>query len=174
MTARLYPSGQGAKWRLTSETDLVAIEKIANAVHPDLSERSEVFAEKLRLFPEGCFVLIQDRAVLGYAFVHPWCLNDIPKLNAFLLRLPSAPDCVLIHDVAVLQPARGQGASRTLIGLIAELARERDISRLALVSVYNSHLHWTSFGFELVSNDIIAGKLKSYGETARYMVRRPY
>ena len=91
MTARLYPSGQGAKWRLTSETDLVAIEKIANAVHPDLPERSEVFAEKLRLFPEGCFVLIQDRAVLGYAFVHPWCLNDIPKLNAFLLRLPSSP-----------------------------------------------------------------------------------
>jgi len=165
-------SAQIAKWRSTTENDLNTIEEIAKAVHPDLSESPEVFTEKLRLFPRGCFVLVQEGVVLGYAFVHPWCLNDIPKLNALLLRLPSAPECILIHDVAVLLQARGQGASRTLIGLIAELAKKRNISYLALVSVYNSHLHWTRFGFKLVNNDIIADKVASYGETARYMVLR--
>jgi len=165
-------TGQGAKWRSTTATDLDDTQKIANVVHPDLLERPEVFAEKLSLFPEGCFVLVRNETVFGYAFVHPWRLNDIPKLNEFLLHLPLAPECVLIHDVAVLQQARGQGASRTLTGLIAELAKKRGISNLALVSVYNSHLHWARFGFELVSNDILADKLKSYGETARYMVRR--
>ncbi|HEY6859283.1 MAG TPA: hypothetical protein VI358_05805, partial [Pseudolabrys sp.] len=104
-------SGQSANWRSTTAIDLGAIEKIANLVHPDLSESREVFAEKLQLFPEGCFVLTEDGAVLGYAFVHPWLVNDIPNLNEFLLRVPSKPDCLLIHDVAVLQHARDMGAS---------------------------------------------------------------
>ena len=165
-------SGRGAQWRPTKTADLDAIQQIGNAVHPELPEGPEIFAEKLSLFPEGCFVLVRNETALGYAFSHPWLLNRIPKLNEFLLHLPLAPECVLIHDVAVLQQARGQGASRTLIGLMADLAKKRDISYLALVSVYNSHLHWARFGFELVNNDILADKLKSYGETARYMVCR--
>jgi N-acetylglutamate synthase-like GNAT family acetyltransferase len=165
-------SGQGPKWRSTTTIDLGAIEKIANVVHADLSESREVFAEKLRLFPEGCFVLTDHGAVLGYAFVHPWLVNDIPKLNEFLLRVPSKPDCLLIHDVAVLQQARGMGASKALLELIAKLAKEREIPNLVLVSVYNSHLHWSRFGFEVAGNELTASKLNSYGETARYMVRR--
>ena len=103
--------------------DLQSIQKISVVIHPDLPERLEVFAEKLSFFPQGCFVLIQDDdAVLGYAFAHPWWLNDIPKLDDFLFRLPSSPDCLLIHDVTVLAQARGHGASRTLLELITELA----------------------------------------------------
>jgi hypothetical protein len=59
-----------------------------------------------------------------------------------------------------------------LLELIAKLAKEREIPNLMLVSVYNSHLHWARLGFEVLSNELIAGKLNSYGETARYMVRR--
>jgi len=165
-------SGQGPKWRSATAIDLDAIEKIANVVHPVLTESREVLAGKLRLFPEGCFVLAEDGAVQGYAFVHPWLVNDIPKLNEFLLSVPLKPDCLLIHDVAVLQRARGKGASKALLELVAKLAKEREIPTLVLVSVYNSHLHWARLGFEVVDNELIAGKLNSYGETARYMVHR--
>ena len=68
------------------------------------------------------------------------------------------PDCVLIHDVALLQQARGQAHRDCLSALLQRLAKERDISNLALVSVYDSHLHWTCFGFELVNNDIMQPK----------------
>ena len=102
---------QGAQWRLTTTVDLVDIQKIANVAHPDLSEQPEIFAEKLASFPEGCFVLVNNGAVLGYAFVHPWRLNEVPKLDAPLLALPRNPECILIHDVAVLPEARGKGAS---------------------------------------------------------------
>ena len=78
----------------------------------------------------------------------------------------------MIHDVAVLRQARGQGASKSLFELVANLAKERNLSYLSLVSVYNSHLHWARLGFKLVSNDLIADQLNSYGETARYMVQR--
>jgi GNAT superfamily N-acetyltransferase len=169
---RSINSDQGADWRLTTATDLEAIQNIANVVHPDLSERPEIFAEKLRLFPEGCFVLVEDRAVLGYAFVHPWRLNDIPKLDAFLLSLPSDPQCILIHDVAVLPQARGKRSSELLVERISRLAKKQNVRFLALVSVYGSHLHWARLGFKLTSNKALARKLASYGETARYMVCR--
>ena len=169
---RSITPSQGAQWRLTKITDLVGIEKIANVIHPDLSEKPEIFAEKLSLFPEGCFVLVENGAVLGYAFVHPWRLNDIPKLDAALLALPLNPECILIHDVAVLPEARGKGASESLVQRTSRLAKKQNVRVLALVSVYGSHLHWLRLGFELVAVEALAPNLASYGETARYMVRR--
>ena len=164
-------SDQGVKWRSTKAADLNAIQQIASVVHPELPESNNVFAEKLRLFPEGCFVLVEDGIVVGYAFVHPWRLNDVPKLNEFLRRIPSQPDCLLIHDVAVLEPARGRGASKGLLDLVANLARNRKILNLALVSVYDSCMHWERLGFEVANNELVSTKLNSYNETASYMVR---
>src|SRR4026208_1732026 len=124
---------------------------------PRLTGKARGFCRKASLFPQGCFVLIQDDdAVLGYAFAHPWWLNDIPKLDDFLFRLPSSPDCLLIHDVTVLAQARGHGASRTLLELITKLAKNRGIPNLVLVSVYDSHFHWAGLGFRLVRNEILA------------------
>ena len=165
-------SGQGASWRPATTSDLEAVQRIASVIHPDLSERPEILAEKLSLFPEGCFVLGKDSAVFGYAFAHPWHLNDIPKLDSFLLSLPTDPECILIHDVAVLPQARGNRASESLVERISRLAKKQNVRVLALVSVYGSHLHWTRLGFEVASDAALARKLASYGETARYMVRR--
>ena len=163
-------SGSDAGWRQTNADDLAAIQQIGNVIHPDLLERPDVFAEKLSLFPEGCLILEGD-GVLGYAFVHPWRLNDIPKLDEFLLRLPPDPECLLIHDVAILELARGRGAAGKLMERIATLAKDRNLSYLALVSVYDSHHLWARLGFDLVSSDDLANKLSCYGVTARYMVR---
>jgi GNAT superfamily N-acetyltransferase len=160
-----------ANWRQATVDDLEAVQRIGLLIHPKLSERPEVFAEKLRLFPEGCFVL-EDAGVLGYALVHPWLLNDIPKLNEFLLRLPPEPECLLIHDVAMLERARGRGAAGRLLAHISKLAKDRNLSHLALVSVYNSHPLWARLGFNLIGNDSLEKKLSPYGETARYMICR--
>jgi Acetyltransferase (GNAT) family len=117
----LNSAGRAVKWRPAAAADLDDIEKIGDAIHAELLEKPEIFAEKLCLFPEGCFVLVQNEIIVGYGFSHPWLLNRIPALNEFLLRLPSTPDCILIHDVAVLQPVRGRGAAGALIELIAKL-----------------------------------------------------
>lgn len=164
-------SDRGVKWRSTKAADLNAIQQIASVVHPDLPESNDVFAEKLRLFPQGCFVLVEGGVVLGYAFVHPWRLNDVPNLNELLRRIPSQPDCLFIHDVAVLEAARGRGASKALLDLVASLARTQKIAHLTLVSVYNSRMHWEGLGFEVANNKLVSTKLNSYNETASYMVR---
>jgi hypothetical protein len=164
-----WATPKGATWRVATAADLASIQRIGNAIHTDLPERPEIFAEKLKLFPEGCFVLTRDETVVGYGLCHPWRLNSIPPLNQFLGRLPSEPDCLLIHDAAILPEARGQGATAVLVELVTKLAQERKIARLALVSVYGSYVLWARFGFEIVSDTALADKLRPYGK-ARYMV----
>jgi GNAT superfamily N-acetyltransferase len=156
--------------------DLPAIAAIAEAVHPTLPERPEVFAEKLGLYPDGCFVLIRDggvtaSGVLGYAFAHPWRLNAVPKLDAFLSALPEDADCLFLHDVAVKPQARGQGAAAALVARLADLAEASGLRALALAAVYGSGRHWARLGFAPAGNDDVAAQLKGYGD-AQYMVRR--
>jgi hypothetical protein len=110
-------------WRRARGIDLEAIKVVTDAVHPNLCERREVLGEKLSLFPQGCFVLVHDCKVVGYAFVHPWRTNDVPKLDDYLLALPAEPECLLIHDVALLPTARGKSASKSLIDEVLRLAK---------------------------------------------------
>ncbi len=159
-------------WRQATETDLATIDLIGNGIHLSLPERPEVFAEKLKLFPAGCRVLIYAGEIVGYGMSHPWRLNSIPPLDSFLEALPSNPDCIFIHDVVVLPHARGHHAAEQFVEIVASVARERAIPALALVSVYNTHPLWIKCGFEIVEGPELSKKLESYGETARYMVRR--
>jgi hypothetical protein len=160
------------KWRPAATGDLDAIQNIGDEIHVTLPERPEVFAEKFKLFPEGCFVLTQTQNVVGYGFSHPWLLKSIPPLDSFLGSLPSHPECLFIHDVVVLPQARRHGASGALVELVTGVARKRNLRLLALVSVYNTHPLWSRFGFEVVTDAALTEKLKSYGDTARYMIRR--
>jgi GNAT superfamily N-acetyltransferase len=144
---------------------------MADRIHADLPERPEVFAEKIQLFPEGCFVLAADTQIAGYGLSHPWMLDDIPPLDRFLGRIPAAADCLFIHDVVVLPEARGRRAGAALIDIFAALAKSRRLAVLALVSVYDTRALWEGFGFSPRIDPALADKLGSYGETARYMVR---
>ena len=170
MTSRNHAAA--LTWRPATALDLVEIHRIGNAIHAELPESPEVFAEKLRLFPEGCFALTEHARVVGYSFCHPWRLRSIPPLNELLVRLPASPDAMLIHDVAVLPEARGRGSTAILVGLIETLANRLDISYLALVSVYNTRAFWARFGFEEIADGKLADKLASYGAVARYMMRK--
>jgi GNAT superfamily N-acetyltransferase len=169
---QINSDGTSANWRAATAADLASIDRIGNAIHVDLQERPEVFAEKFRLFPEGCFILAANGDILGYGISHPWLLRSIPPLDEFLGSLPSAPECLFVHDVVVLPEGRGSGASGRLIEALAAVARQRSISFLALVSVYSTHPLWERYGFAVEPDPALRDKLKSYGDTARYMIRR--
>jgi GNAT superfamily N-acetyltransferase len=158
-----------AGWRPATAADIDAVERIGNAIHVNFQERPEVFANKLALFPQGCFVLARDGAVIGYGIAHPWGLGSAPALDTLMAALPPAAACLYIHDVVVLPVARGQGAAGVLVDLFEAVARRHELASLALVSVYGSYVLWERFGFQTTSEPELADKLKSYGETARYM-----
>jgi GNAT superfamily N-acetyltransferase len=158
-----------AVWRPATAADLDAIERIGNAIHVNLQERPEVFANKLALFPQGCFVLARNGAVTGYGIAHPWTLGSVPPLDTLMAALPPSPDCLYIHDVVVLPAGRGQGAAGLLVDVFEAAARQHALASLALVSVYGTYVFWERYGFQTTPDPELADRLKSYGETARYM-----
>jgi GNAT superfamily N-acetyltransferase len=159
-------------WRPARASDLVVISAIAARVHPDLPERAEVLAEKIRLSPGGSLVLAIGEEIVGYGLSHPWKRQQIPPLDRFLQALPDDADCFYVHDVALLPHVRGAGAARAYIGTIEALARASGITALALVSVYGTRAMWQRLGFRTVTADAaLRAKLTSYGDTATYMCR---
>ncbi len=157
------------EWLPLEAGDMPAVLAIAGRLHPELPERLEVLAEKRRLFPAGCRKLVLDGAMAGYGLAHPWRLNAAPKLNSFLERLPANPECLYLHDVAVLPDARG-GAAGVYLACLEGLARELGLGRLALVSVYGTVPLWEKLGFKTATAG--APPLPSYGPTAAYMVKQ--
>ena len=158
-------------WRPARVSDLPAVSKIAAQIHPDLPERPEVLAEKMRLYPDGCRVLAADDGIVGYGLAHPWMQHRIPPLDGFLEQLPGDADCLYLHDVAVMPDYRG-GAARDYVVAIEELARASGIAMLALVSVYATRSLWERLGFRPVTaNAELRAKLASYGDSATYMRR---
>ena len=157
-------------WTPLLESDIDQVDKIAKQIHPTLPERPEVFAEKRRLFPRGCDKLMFDGHMAGYGISHAWELFSIPPLNDFLRVLPERPDCIYIHDVAVLPTARGRNAAGQFVSQISAVARAMQIPHLACVSVYGTDVLWSRFGFRVVTSEKTTPKLVSYGESAKYMI----
>jgi len=147
-----------------TELMLDEINRIADLVHPTLPEPIEVFAERLRLFPEGCLSLGDPPK--GYAFFHPWIKGEAPTLGSLLRELPANPDAMHLHDIAVLPEMRGSKVSSKAVAAAERSAKSMGIRTLQLVSVYGTHVLWERFGFHIVEDH----GLDSYG-SAHLMMR---
>lgn len=158
-------------WRLASLSDLKDIYKISCQIHPDLPESQEVIVNKLEFFPEGCWLLSSEDALFGYALSHPWRLFNIPQLNKKLSTPMAIPDCLYLHDLALLKIARGKGAAKQLVERLTGIAYSRKLSFLALTSVYDTPPIWQRLGFKIMNHEISSMGLKSYGHSAKYMIK---
>lgn len=156
-------------WREAEGSDLAAMMRIADVVHPDFPEDPLVFSERLALFPRGVLLLADDEPA-GYVLSHPWMLDRPPALDTALGNLPPAADTYYIHDIALLPRVRGQGHARAAIDSLMALASDASLSTASLISVIGP-TYWQAFGFRDASSRIAAEKLRSYSDMARYMVR---
>lgn len=160
-------------WRPMTSADLDAVAAIAEVVHPAYPESPEVPAERLRLYPPGCRIAARGEAVLGYAVAHPGRLGRPPPLDRLLGSLPNAPDCLYLHDIALLPAARRFRLAAALIDDLADLARSAGLPVLALTAVNRSVEYWKRRGFApFPTDDILREKLASYGDDALYMTRK--
>lgn len=162
------------QWRPMTPADLACVMDIAAQVHLGYFEAEEVFAERLRLFPQGCRIAIRQddgEQVIGYAFMHPTRHGSPPALNQLLHCLETQADCLHLHDVALLPSARGSGLGRSLVGELRQICRGADLPRAALVAVHDSGDYWGAAGFadDPQALRLGQGALGSYGTDARYM-----
>jgi hypothetical protein len=169
---RPRPADNPFAWRGARATDLSRIHAIATRVHPALPERRAVLAEKVALFPAGCFVLNDRARIVGYALAHPWQVGAVPPLDTLLGDLPRNPDCLYVHDVALLPEARGHEQSAAVMHLLEACARENHLRAMALVSVYGTHPHWRRLGFRIVRGGAESRSISSYGPMPRYMLKQ--
>ncbi|MFJ3058480.1 GNAT family N-acetyltransferase [Herbaspirillum sp. NPDC087042] len=162
-------------WRPMREEDLDEVMAVAAIVHAGFFEHREVFAERLSLYPQGCWIAQEERAaaVLGYAFLHPARLGQPPALDSLLHEIDAQADCLYLHDVALLPAARGAGLGRVLLQRLLALMQVEGLARAALVAVHGSAPYWRSCGFEALPEvpAALREKLRSYDEQALYMIR---
>lgn len=165
-----------ASWRRMSPEDKDRVLEIGDKIHPDLPEDKEVLTERLRLFPEGCFVLVQHRhrhhkhkhnesdedvqddnetIICGYAVSHPIPKrHQPPALNTLLLNMnkppsvsPGEAEQFYIHDLAILPEFRGRGYARECVDMLLGVAKRWGFELTGLVSVYGTERFWERFGF---------------------------
>ena len=156
-------------WRPMYPADLPAVSAISDLVHGRYSEAREVYAERLALYPAGCFVLTDASAPAGYLIAHPWRRDSPPKLGTMLAAIPADADTFYLHDIALLPEARGTGAGRAAVELATDRARAARFGEITLMAVGGADRFWAAQGFAIA--DVASDILASYGPEARLMRR---
>jgi GNAT superfamily N-acetyltransferase len=152
--------------------NLEAVGAIADSVHGRYTEPVAVYAERLRLYPAGCFALERDATVIGFLVSHPWHRHDPPGLGAMLGAIPEDADGYYLHDLALLPVARGGGEGARASALALEQARRAGLSEVFLIAVSGAESFWATRGFVLAPDRTISAKLRAtYGPGVHYMHR---
>jgi ribosomal protein S18 acetylase RimI-like enzyme len=158
-------------WRPMCTGDLDRVVEIATIGFPDHFEGRDCFANRLALWPRGCFVLAAPDRVEGYLVAYPWRVGSAPALNTLITAIPGDTPILYLHDLALSPAVRGQGWSLTAVEAVLEVARTGGWSTLALVAVNNAVDFWRGHGFSVSQAPEMADRLSSYGPDARYMTR---
>ena len=162
-----------ASWRELSVNNIESLVRVADKIHPDLPERDEVFAERVKLFPRGCLGLVEGKSneLCGYVISHPIRYLQPPALDSLLGEIASDADQYYIHDLAILPKLRGRDLARECINKLFATAKQYPTT--CLISVYGTQHFWSRFGFVPVQLDgVLQKKLLDYGDDATYLERK--
>lgn len=159
-------------WRTMTAFDMPAVNDIANQVHPGFFEAPEVLAERQQLYSHGCYLLEIAERPTGYVLSHPWRAGSLPALNTLLGEIPADADTFYLHDLALLPVTRRLGAATYIVDALAKHAAAEGFATMHLVAVNGSRGFWEKQGFVAEDAPALAEKLKSYEDSATYMVRR--
>lgn len=156
-----------AVWRSATVSDAPRIAALARAELGDYGEAADLYAERIALSPEGCWVLADGDTVTGHCISHPWHRLAPPAMHALLGDLPPSADCWYLHDVVVAPVARGTKAVERLLPILSDIAARRGIPVLALIAVGGADAYWARQGFIAAP-----GGAAGFGADAIYMERR--
>ena len=151
--------------RPLSAHDLPSIMSVQEVCYqPSLIEPAEALLSKMLLFPMGAWGCFCDGELAAYMICIP--AEGIVPLGRPTNSLPSRPDRLYIHDLAVHLAHRGRCLATRLIVKAEDTASWFGHKHLALVSVQGTERFWSKQGFEPVHKMEYAP-----GLPATYMVK---
>jgi ribosomal protein S18 acetylase RimI-like enzyme len=161
-----------ATWRIMNVQDNDSVATIASKVHPGLPERDEVFAQRITLFPDGCYALVSSETteLVGYIISHPIHYRQPPALDSLLEGPLTDLDQYYIHDLALLPEYQGCGYAREIMEILSKTTKR--YTTISLVSVYGTAKFWAKYGFLPVEDESLKVKLLDYGEDAVFLERK--
>ncbi|CAN7275530.1 GNAT family N-acetyltransferase [Phyllobacterium sp. LjRoot231] len=167
----MKPIENALRWRLMKASDLASVSAVAAEIHPDFPEDDAVFLNRLSMHGQGAYVLENGTTILGYAITHPWKSFDIPALNTVLEASPDRRN-YYIHDIALMDAARGSGAASEIVSVLTDHAMALGCKTISLVAVKGSSGFWQKHGFETADRPELRTKLKTYSDDACFMLRQ--
>lgn len=162
---------QPFKWRPATLGDAAEVARLSTEHLGLYAEGVDIFEERIRLAPSGCYVLDGKAGLIGYMFSHPWTRARPPALHQMLGAIPPDADCWYIHDVAVDPAERGGGQVRAIIDRVLRDAARAGYEVAMLVAVNGADSYWQRLGFKNATTDALRRKLADYGDDAVYMER---
>jgi len=153
-------------------SDLDAVLTLQGAIYPPhYHEPRTVFASKLSLAGEFCFVVVQEHALMGYLFAHPWPQSAPPALFAAIGQLPEGADSLFIHDMALHPDCRGQRMGQQLLQRCLDAARDAGLCCSTLVAVQDAAGFWQHQGYRPCPTRATTDFPGRYGSDALFMHR---
>jgi ribosomal protein S18 acetylase RimI-like enzyme len=138
--------------RSMNEEDLESIVQIqAEAYSGYFLESSDVIATRFATNPPTSWIAEVDGKPAAYLVSYFSLLGKINPLNKNFVMVDQ-PDCLYIHDLAILPSAQGMGIARYLLNVAQKLALDNSCKNIALLSVQNTRLFWGRLGFCVVDN----------------------
>ncbi|WP_304360436.1 GNAT family N-acetyltransferase [Collimonas fungivorans] len=174
------PAANYGAVRVMSSKDIPAVMQIQAECYPPLMLESEaVFRTRLALTPATCWIWSgHGQGASAYLFSYPSSKDVVTALD-HPFKIPAAPDCLYLHDLAVAPGARGLRAANTLVTIALEHAQANGLRWSALVSVQQSQPFWSALGYAPVEvlhsparEDLASYQLPAGPADAVYMLQR--
>jgi len=175
MVLRIKAAQPAIDIRMMAAADLPVVLEIQALCHTDMAHESlESFHAKLTASQSTCLIACINGETVGYLISLPWEFSSPPVLNAEKCRLPSSPDCLYLHDLAVKPSARKYGAGRELVKAFLAQLSALSLGRASLIAVQHSAPYWERYGFQAVPlAEPLKARLSTYGKCVEYMERQP-
>jgi|UPI00055E99EA GNAT superfamily N-acetyltransferase len=158
-------------FRKASSSDLDGVLSVQAVVFPAFQEARATFAERLRLYPDGFFVVEEGGDIKGYLVSYPIRRPEPPPLDTLIGAISPDCDAYYVHDLSLLPAMRGRGAAVAMVEAMTGVARNAGFTTMVLTAVGGADIFWRRFGFATVSVPALEARLLAYGADAVYMER---
>ncbi len=154
--------------------DIASVLQIqATCYLPNMIETESVIRTRLERSSDSAWVIEnKDKTLCGYLVAYRSMLGKLTALDT-AFKIPPQPDCLYLHDLAILPIFQNQKLGQQLVELAHQFALKEKLFYSALISVQNTALFWQKRGYQIWNklDDVQLAYLKTYQTPAYYMVR---